>query len=265
MRKFLRPFCEKAIRIMFKLGGISPLSYTHNLLGYQNSDLETNGELKVILKLRELYGNPTIFDIGANVGSYSNLLTKYIKDVSVYAFEPNTETFASLLNNKDLNAFNLAFGSDEGTANLFVPEDDLRSKHSTFHSKALFRKSHYNSVEVARTTIDSFCEREGIGKVDFLKIDTEGHEKDVLLGAQTVLSTVDLIQIEMNYHWVFNSTYLKDIYDLLPEFSFFRITPNSLFPLGNYDNRNEIFIMHNILAIRKDSVSDWSSLISSKF
>jgi hypothetical protein len=56
------------------------------------------------------------------------------------------------------------------------------------------------AVAVATLTLDGYCARHGVERVDFLKIDVEGAELDVLLGAQALLKDrrVGIVQFEVS-------------------------------------------------------------------
>lgn len=59
--------------------------------------------------------------------------------------------------------------------------------------------SHEAQEKVPIETLDSFCERNGISHIDFLKIDTEGFDLNIMLGAGGMLARhcVDLVQAEV--------------------------------------------------------------------
>jgi hypothetical protein len=87
-----------------------------------------------------------------------------------------------------------------------------------------------------------------------LKIDTEGSELEVLKGAEKMLCNkkIDIIQFEFNSLNVISRVFLKDFYDILKDFSLYRINTNCLIPLPKYDTENEIFKYQNFLAVRRD-------------
>lgn len=86
-----------------------------------------------------------------------------------------------------------------------------------------------------------------------LKIDTEGHELNVLKGARLTIAKgmVDVIQIEFNEMNVISRTFFKDIIDILPGYDFYRLLPDGLLPLGAYKILDfEIFAFQNIVALK---------------
>lgn len=127
-----------------------------------------------------------IFDIGANIGQTSfNMFQKQKnKGLSpiIHAFEPYPRTFDKLQTNISLNkdasikAYNLGIGEEKGKLYMM--------QHSPSNSGGFrMTEDKQNSVEVEVATFDEFVSEHGIPAVDFIKIDVEGFEVQVLKGA----------------------------------------------------------------------------------
>src|SRR5664280_1439440 len=73
------------------------------------------------------------------------------------------------------------------------------------------------SREVLVTTIESYCHRNGISRIDLLKIDAEGYDFKVMLGSRAMLEShaVEVMQFEYNHCWISSRHVLKDAFDLL--------------------------------------------------
>jgi polynucleotide 5'-kinase involved in rRNA processing len=97
--------------------------------------------------------------------------------------------------------------------------------------------------EVEIVTIDEVIEKEKIVRIDFLKIDTEGHELAVLEGASNALKAgiIRCIQFEFNEMNVVSRTFFKDFKNILKDF-------NGMLPLGDQPVITEIFAFQNIVA-----------------
>ena len=141
--------------------------------------------------------NQMIFDVGANIGTYSIPLSGY-HDLVVYAFEPSPTTFEILMRNLELNdvpvrAFNFGLGSEDGVLTLSMPEGKDRGNIGckTVYGDGIDREA----VKICR--LDDFCLLHGV-QPHYLKIDVEGAEIEVLKGAEETLETVEAILIEMN-------------------------------------------------------------------
>jgi len=137
---------------------------------------------------------------------------------------------------------------------MYTYKNDLSSQHSSLYKEVLIdlhRAEHLEVIEFKSTTLDEFCETNKIDFIDLLKIDTEGHEWDVLLGARRMLSErrIQFIQFEFNEMNVIARVFLKDFYDLLKDYRIYRLDSNRLIPLFEYSSANEIFRFQNFVAV----------------
>jgi FkbM family methyltransferase len=153
-----------------------------------------------------------VVDVGANKGYFGVYASQTAK--KVYAIEPHRETFARLkeniqLNHKDnIQAFNLGFWDKSGTVPFYL------SSNSGGHSM----RPKFNTVGEATAdvlTLEEFCAREQIEKIDFLKLDCEGAEYNILLNlSSAMLSRIQKIAMEIHDFGQFNhnqiATFLGD-------------------------------------------------------
>lgn len=132
----------------------------------------------------------TMVDIGANVGFHT--LTAALFFDRVYAFEPTPETYASLDKNVKMNGFsnvalaNVALASSNGSAIL---HRDSRNCGANSLIEEGICGSDQGTVTVATQRLDDFVAQTGIQRVDFIKIDVEGFEAEVLEGAKETIAT----------------------------------------------------------------------------
>jgi hypothetical protein len=79
------------------------------------------------------------------------------------------------------------------------------------------------------TTLDSLAEARGINRVDYLKLDTEGHELWILKGARNLLEAgrIKALTFEFGAGNISSRTYFRDFWDLLTHYGYtiWRITP----------------------------------------
>ena len=137
----------------------------------------------------------TVMDVGANLGLYSLLISRAVgPSGKVYAFEPVPEIFARLKEHIALNnATNIvpvpiALSDEKGTVKMSVA-----GSRSSF-----FRHLSGKFVEVQVERLDDFVEREGIEKVDAIKIDVEGAELRVIRGAdKTIRRDKPILMVEI--------------------------------------------------------------------
>lgn len=139
-----------------------------------------------------LENSEVILDIGANIGqtSFNIIVTQQKKGLNpiVYAFEPYPRTFKKLETNKTLNSavsvktYNLGLGRKKGMLHM--------TQHSPLNSGG-FRMTDEsdNSISVPVISLDEFVSENQLTKIDFIKIDVEGFEVQVLEGALETLKT----------------------------------------------------------------------------
>lgn len=144
-----------------------------------------------------LAGNAVIFDIGANIGSMSLQYAKSVPKGLVYAFEPTHYALSKLKKNLKLNP---DIKKRIKVINMFASKKtELRPKIKAFASWKVDAKRdkdshpiHWGSAKSTRgvqsTTLDEFCSKNKIKKIDLIKIDTDGHEPEVLEGARKIIS-----------------------------------------------------------------------------
>lgn len=160
------------------------------------SDHETNGESWLLAQVAA--ANPkVVVDVGANRGTWSLAATSQLTNAAVHAFEPIPETFELLDRNlraqPKVQTRHIALtSSDMGSLTMY------RGSHDTLATAVENPLNRGASVDVEALTGDSYCQREGIDRIDLLKVDTEGHDLAVLQGFDGMLSTgrVDVVQFE---------------------------------------------------------------------
>jgi FkbM family methyltransferase len=136
----------------------------------------------------------TVIDVGANIGLFSVFLSREIGEKGkLFAFEPIKETFWRMRENLALNKcanvipFQAAVSNKQGKATMNVFPEGYGA-WNTF-GKPVFGKIAPVAVEkVDILSLDSFAKSQSIKKIDFLKIDVEGFERDVLEGARELMS-----------------------------------------------------------------------------
>jgi FkbM family methyltransferase len=144
----------------------------------------------------------TIVDAGANIGLHSLFFSKRVgEEGKIYAFEPAKMIFRRMMehiqNNHvtNIEGLCLALGAKQGSAEIVDNKNDT--------SRTFLRPSLSNSdttSTAAVETLDTFAKVRGLEKIDFLKIDVEGFESEILEGALSLLSrqAIKVIQIELD-------------------------------------------------------------------
>jgi len=206
----------------------------------------------------------TVVDVGANIGDYSAHARLFIPQAKIYALEPHPQTFKKLQLSATKNnfmAFNFGLDVKKGIKSLWDYSTTSQKKSlqpdSALSSiyKDVVEGLHEQKAQAFKckfTTLDEFCMKEKIQSIDLLKIDTEGNEYQVLLGAKKTLAAnkIRCVQFEFNEMNVFSRTFFRDFMMLLPNYKFFRLMPWGLMDLGTYRPlTHEIFGFQNVVAI----------------
>ena len=132
------------------------------------------------------YQAKIIFDVGANIGQSAKQYLQWFPQSTVYCFEPASAAFrqlqTSLQDNAKARCFQVAFGSSKGTGNLVLQGQSVMSfLFDSSKTQAVTSEADLEAVEVE--TLDNFCRTNDIHSINFLKVDTEGGDLEVLRGA----------------------------------------------------------------------------------
>ena len=141
--------------------------------------LETNGK-REYTKHFDIGSNDIVFDIGAHIGSFSLLAAKLANDGMVFSFEPEENNYNLLKENITINQFqNIKPFNIAVTDNISQSVLNYSSKNTGGHSLIL-KNDGKNNKEVASNTLENILEQNNIDRIDFLKIDTEGSEYQII-------------------------------------------------------------------------------------
>jgi FkbM family methyltransferase len=197
--------------------------------------------------------------VGANWGQYARLARAAFPNAKIYSFEPNPAAFSRLreaAKNLHLEAVPLGCGAQPGFAVLFDADEDSGSETATMVAGTWESQGKSPTpIPIEITSIDAFCEEQGIDRISLLKIDVEGYEKEVLRGASRTIARTDVIQLEFNEMNLLSRTYLDEIESLLPGFVMHRLLyDGNLVPLASAPPvRRNLFTYQNLVAIRAAS------------
>lgn len=215
---------------------------------------EKNGERWLLEILR---GEPvhTVVDVGANVGKWALMAAQAFTEATVYALEvvPITAEELRTRTAAEPRIRSFAFGLADHTGALTLRYNPAASTHSTFteypHGWAGER------IECSVVRGDEFLAREGIDRVDFLKLDVEGAEHLVLQGLEEALSQrrIRFVQFEYGRVNILTRFLLRDFYALFARHGYVvgKIFPDHV-DVREYDLNDEDFLGPNYLACRGD-------------
>ena len=192
---------------------------------------------KIINFLYKKKINPEyIIDVGAHHGETIKFFLKYFKPKKIYSFEASPENFLILKKNvskleenlkKKIQIENIALGKNNRSS-LFNQMDESSSStfnqiniNSNYYLRKKFflglkKKDLFKKVEIKIISLDSYFYDNNLNKIDFLKIDTEGFEFEILLGLQKNIKNINFILFEHHYDDMIKKKYkFKDINHLL--------------------------------------------------
>jgi FkbM family methyltransferase len=160
-----------------------------------------------------------VLDVGANIGCTSILFGQHARQV--LSFEPSPSTFLLLQKNLaaagmcNVEAVNAGLGNSAGTFELtFAPDN----RSGGFVSNLTRASAGHQVEEIRIVNGDRYLGDAGIGQVDFIKIDVEGFERNVIEGLRdTIERGKPVVVLELN-HWclnVFQRTSVPDFLDFL--------------------------------------------------
>jgi FkbM family methyltransferase len=246
-----RPFMQPVLLRVLKL--------CHAGLNYGGGQsVASSGEvnaLKFVSAARELSTPFTLFDVGANDGEYLQFALGVVGErLKAFSFEPQSGSFEKLRarfgSNPRVELRKAALGREAGTVDLFF--DSEGETTASLHRNSISAQAHTERVRL--DTIDQVCEGERLTQIDLLKIDTEGHEMDVLLGASNMIKAgrISAIQFEFGGTFVHTPYHFADPWELLsPHFKVYRILRHGLFEVPHYSPDLEIYKSANFLCMQK--------------
>lgn len=229
------------------------------------SDYASSGEeavLKIMNQNFNMPKKPILFDVGANHGYYTLLLAKNFPKGEIHAFEPGKTTFEIYKKNiseklssmKNIKFNNFGMSDKAGEATLYY--DNPGSGLASVYKRELdyLNIDYSKSESIILNTIDNYCIENNISDIDFLKMDVEGNELNVLKGAKDMLNAgkISNIQIEFGGCNLDSRTIFRDFWDLLsPKYYVYYILQDGLAEIKTYQENLEIYLTTNFFFHKK--------------
>lgn len=245
-------------------------------------DIARNGEAhlqKCLIKNGPQDSKLVVMDIGANQGDWTDNFLKALPrercssdHIELYAFEPVPSTarmFRDFIDkvsgNEVVHLHQLAMSDQPGQAEIGVFADGAGT-NSLHHSED--ERTPQEIIQIELTTLDAFCEAQGIDHIHLAKCDTEGHDAKVLKGAQKLLRAekIDVLQFEYNHRWVFGRAFLKDVFDYVEglPYDVVRVNETGLTLFESWHPELERFFQSNYALVHKRAQS-WFSIYRGRF
>ncbi|MHB8090046.1 MAG: FkbM family methyltransferase [Syntrophales bacterium] len=227
-------------------------------------EFEENGEKRFVENILEEFektdAERVIFDVGANVGQYSTMLTSVAAArnirIKLHLFEPAKPCFAELTNrfsqSDNLILNNFGASDSNGTARIFYDEE--KSEGASLYQRNLH---YYNTemnkfAEIELRRLDDYIKDKKINHIAFIKLDIEGHELNAFKGLGEYLNHdfIDFLQFEYGGTNLDSHTSLMELYQFLTNRGFLvaKVMPTGL-EIRSYSPFMENFQNANYMAV----------------
>ncbi len=225
-------------------------------------DITASGERNALIESKKMFGdgkNLVFFDGGANVGDFTSLVLEVFDGASkIFCFEPLKKNIQALRERfgQNPNVVIEEFALDKSSGKSLIHFSDKNTKLASLYDRKIdfAGKANDRVEEIKTVSLSDFCSQQDIQRIDYLKLDTEGSELDVLAGARELVADkkITIIQFEFGGANIDSRTYFKDFWYLLsPNYHMYRILKDGLQPIEKYEERLEIFLTTNYLAVKK--------------
>jgi len=229
---------------------------------------ESNGEyqLQRTLLQRDASKCQVFVDVGANLGEWTLNAQAEARlknvDLQSFCFEPVPSIRLDLANRISGTGYESkvriqpqALGSVCGRAAITI-EPGVGSNSLIPSREELGRPL----LDIDVITLDMWAAEEGLTHIDLVKIDTEGNDLAVLLGATRLISerAIDVVQFEYNHRWLFSRTSLLQVFELAMSSVYVvgKLTGGAILIYTEWHPELDRYFEGNYALIRRDVLPD---------
>lgn len=227
-------------------------------------NLKKNDEIEIISKYyleNSSYG--LMLDVGAQIGNSMNALAA--AGWSVYCFEPNPVCLdilreRSKLFQNNVNIIDKAVSDkDNQNVNFYISDGNLGI--SSLHA---FTNSHIKLKKVKTITLKKFIKQNNINNIDFLKIDTEGHDLSVLNGVDWNSIEIETILCEYEDKKTKKIGYTYNTLCELLNSKGYQVIISEWKPIEKYGGNHQWVKFHGYKKNTKINSRSWGNIIATK-
>ena len=192
------------------------------------------------------------FDVGCHKGLYTDLILNNFSVKKIFMFEPQREIFSDIISKykdiKIIKMYNRIVSNDEKKKELFINKHNLTSSLTKLNKKNLYlkfksklfggsiEKMISKTYKIKAVKLSNIILQENIKTIDLLKIDTEGHELEVLQGLGNKINLVKIILIEFHNADIYLKYSSNKIHKLLKNNGFI-LHDKMKFPFTEWEDR----------------------------
>lgn len=223
---------------------------------YAMNEFSIRGEVQIMNNLSYSGINlERIFDVGANIGEWKRMVRDRHPNSEIHMFEPMPSTYRKQLDNGIIDNLTITnpfgLGKEPGFVDVvFDPTNDRLTSAVTE-----LPRNHPTTRPIMMLNGDTYCKIHQIDHIDYLKIDTEGWEMNVLRGFDEMLRSrkIEAVQFEFGYANILTKDLLLDYYRLFEPLNYVigRVTPNGV-KFKRYDWVDEDWQGPDFLAVKRE-------------
>tara|TARA_B100001175_G_scaffold155700_1_gene131943 strand:+ start:2739 stop:3455 length:717 start_codon:yes stop_codon:yes gene_type:complete len=191
-------------------------------------------------------------DVGSHKGTYTDLILKNFGVREAFLFEPQKNIYKFIKKKyklkKKIKVFNNAVSNKNRTVKIFINKHDLTSSLTKLNKKNLylnFKAKLFGgnigemiekSYDIKSVKLTDLIKKKKLKNVDLLKIDTEGHEREVLEGLGKKISIIKIILIEIHNDNIYLKYSSSKIHNYLLK-NKFALQKRIKFPFTTWEDR----------------------------
>ena len=194
----------------------------------------------------------TFIDVGAFKGKYTDLVFKIQKNCKTILIEPQNKYYSFLKqkykDNNQVEVMRIGLSDKKTVLKLKINKHEITSTFSEFENtnkylnyKAILFSSNLKNMTTNLENIEVFpldeiLKQKNLHNIDLVKIDTEGHEYEVLCGMQDCVKKINYILIEFHIDKIYEDYNSERIHNLLDENNFVLLKKFN-FPFTTWEDR----------------------------
>jgi FkbM family methyltransferase len=170
------------------------------------------------------FDNDLLIDVGGFEGNWTELCLKINPNYKIKIFEPNLQNYQIICekfkSNKEIEVFNLGLSNSNSKLtyyNIINSQSTIRGI-SGFVFRPIYNNYNYSKIEIDVVKLDDVIKE----NIDFIKIDTEGFELNVIEGCEKLLTNKKIKFLQFEYGGTFKdkNISLNDIISFLKKYDY---------------------------------------------